>query len=99
MPHPRVGGGAEAQAAEAARAAGPDDEQLHVLRRLQQRRRRLLVPGVAVDLDPLGQVQLVNQMRSEQKVVREWVDEQAQQQVEVANMLRTLTDAMKRGAK
>jgi hypothetical protein len=38
-------------------------------------------------------------MRSEQKVVREWVDEQAQQQVEVANMLRTLTDAMKRGAK
>jgi hypothetical protein len=46
-----------------------------------------------------GVNQLVNQMRSEQKVVREWVDEQAQQQVEVANMLRTLTDAMKRGAK
>jgi hypothetical protein len=38
-------------------------------------------------------------MRSEQKVGREWVDEQAQQQVEVANRLRTLADAMKRGAK
>jgi hypothetical protein len=46
-----------------------------------------------------GVNQLVTQMRSEQKVVREWVDEQAQQQAEVANMLRTLTDAMKRGVK
>jgi hypothetical protein len=44
-----------------------------------------------------GVNQLVTQMRSEQKVVREWVDEQAQQQAEVASMLRTLADAMKRG--
>jgi hypothetical protein len=45
-----------------------------------------------------GVNQLVTQMRSEQKVVREWVDEQAQQQQEVASMLRSLADAMKRGA-
>jgi hypothetical protein len=44
-----------------------------------------------------GVNQLVTQMRSEQKVVREWVDEQAQQQAEVASMLRNLDDAMKRG--
>jgi hypothetical protein len=44
-----------------------------------------------------GVNQLVTQMRTEQKVVREWVDEQAQQQAEVANMLRSLADAMKRG--
>ncbi|HEY8195192.1 MAG TPA: flagellar motor protein MotA [Hyphomicrobium sp.] len=44
-----------------------------------------------------GVNQLVTQMRSEQKVVREWVDEQAQQQAEVASMLRSLADAMKRG--
>ena len=44
-----------------------------------------------------GVNQLVNQMRSEQKVVREWVDEQAQQQAEVASMLRNLADALKRG--
>jgi hypothetical protein len=44
-----------------------------------------------------GVNQLVTQMRTEQKVVREWVDEQAQQQAEVANMLRNLADAMKRG--
>lgn len=44
-----------------------------------------------------GVNQLVTQMRSEQKVVREWVDEQAQSQAEVAHMLRNLADAMKRG--
>jgi len=44
-----------------------------------------------------GVNQLVTQMRTEQKVVREWVDEQAQQQAEVAQMLRSLADAMKRG--
>lgn len=43
-----------------------------------------------------GVNQLVSQMRTEQKVVREWVDEQAQQQQEVASMLRSLADAMKR---
>lgn len=44
-----------------------------------------------------GVNQLVNQMRVEQKVVREWVDEQAQQQSEVAGMLKTLAENMKRG--
>ncbi|MGL4395672.1 MAG: flagellar motor protein MotA [Hyphomicrobium sp.] len=44
-----------------------------------------------------GVSQLVNQMRAEQKVVREWVDEQAAQQSEVANMLKSLADNMKRG--
>lgn len=44
-----------------------------------------------------GVNQLVTQMRSEQKVVREWVDEQATQQAEVASMLRNLADTMKRG--
>lgn len=37
-----------------------------------------------------GVDQLVRQMRAEQKVVREWVDEQAQQQTEVASILRDL---------
>ena len=32
-----------------------------------------------------------------QKVVREWVDEQAAQQAEVANMLKSLAETMKRG--
>ncbi len=45
-----------------------------------------------------GVNQLVNQMRVEQKVVREWVDEQAAQQSEVASMLKSLADSMKRGA-
>jgi hypothetical protein len=40
---------------------------------------------------------LVTQMRNEQKVVREWVDEQAAQQTDVANMLKNLADSMKRG--
>lgn len=44
-----------------------------------------------------GVNQLVNQMRAEQKVVREWVDEQAAQQTEVASMLKNLADNMKRG--
>ena len=35
--------------------------------------------------------QIVRQMRAEQKVVREWVDEQAAQNGEVANLLRELT--------
>jgi hypothetical protein len=31
-------------------------------------------------------------MRAEQKVVREWADEQAQQQQELATVLRQITD-------
>ena len=46
-----------------------------------------------------GVNQLVSQMRAEQKVVREWVDEQAVQQSEVASMLKTLAENMKRGGK
>ena len=46
-----------------------------------------------------GVNQLVSQMRAEQKVVREWVDEQAAQQTEVAGMLKTLAENMKRGGK
>jgi hypothetical protein len=45
-----------------------------------------------------GVNQLVTQMRAEQKVVREWVDEQASQQTEVTNVLRELAQSMlKRG--
>jgi hypothetical protein len=43
-----------------------------------------------------GVNQLVTQMRSEQKVVREWVDEQAAHQAEVAGMLKDLADKMHR---
>ncbi len=43
-----------------------------------------------------GVNQLVNQMRAEQKVVREWVDEQAAQQTEVANVLRDLAGNLQR---
>jgi hypothetical protein len=42
-----------------------------------------------------GVNQLVSQMRAEQKVVREWVDEQASQQAEVASMLKNLASNMK----
>ncbi|HEX2840284.1 flagellar motor protein MotA [Hyphomicrobium sp.] len=44
-----------------------------------------------------GVNQLVTQMRAEQKVVREWVDEQASQQSEVTNVLRELQNVLKRG--
>lgn len=43
-----------------------------------------------------GVNQLVQQMRAEQKVVRQWVDEQASQQSEVNNLLRDLADRMQR---
>ena len=43
-----------------------------------------------------GVNQLVSQMRAEQKVVREWVDEQAANQSEVANALRELAHNMQR---
>ena len=46
-----------------------------------------------------GVNQLVTQMRAEQKVVREWVDEQASQQAEVTSVLRELAQNMlKRGS-
>jgi biopolymer transport protein ExbB/TolQ len=43
-----------------------------------------------------GVDQLVRQMRAEQKVVREWVDEQAQQQSEVAAILKDLASGVGR---
>ena len=43
-----------------------------------------------------GVNQLVSQMRAEQKVVREWVDEQAAQQSDVASALRELAVNIKR---
>jgi hypothetical protein len=39
-----------------------------------------------------GVEKLIKQMRAEQKVVREWADEQAQQQAELATVLRQITD-------
>ncbi|MCJ7787498.1 MAG: flagellar motor protein MotA [Methyloceanibacter sp.] len=39
-----------------------------------------------------GVDKLIRQMRAEQKVVREWADEQAQQQHELATVLRQITD-------
>jgi hypothetical protein len=45
-----------------------------------------------------GVDQLVRQMRAEQKVVREWVDEQAAQQSEVASVLKDLAATVGRKA-
>lgn len=46
-----------------------------------------------------GVDQLVRQMRAEQKVVREWIDEQAARQTEVAAVLKDLAQTMaRRGA-
>ena len=42
-----------------------------------------------------GVDKLIRQMRAEQKVVREWADEQAQQQQELATVLRQITDKAK----
>ncbi len=46
-----------------------------------------------------GVNQLVTQMRAEQKVVREWVDEQAAQQTEVTNVLKDLAQNIQRKGK
>jgi hypothetical protein len=48
------------------------------------------LPDEAVKELAKGVDQLVRQMRAEQKVVREWVDEQAAQQSEVASVLKDL---------
>ena len=57
--------------------------------------------GAAVNDDQLRELargvnQLVSQMRAEQKVVREWVDEQSAQQSEVTNALRALANNIQR---
>ena len=46
-----------------------------------------------------GVDQLVRQMRVEQKVVREWVDEQSAQQSEVTSVLKDLAQSINRGAR
>jgi hypothetical protein len=48
--------------------------------------------GDAVKDLAAGVDKLIRQMRAEQKVVREWADEQAQQQQELATVLRQITD-------
>ena len=42
-----------------------------------------------------GVEKLIRQMRAEQKVVREWADEQAQQQYELAVALKQITGKVK----
>jgi hypothetical protein len=51
--------------------------------------------GDAVKDLAAGVDKLIRQMRAEQKVVREWADEQAQQQQELAAVLRQITDKAK----
>jgi len=51
--------------------------------------------GSAVKNLAQGVEKLIRQMRAEQKVVREWADEQAQQQHELALVLRQITDTAK----
>ena len=46
-----------------------------------------------------GVDQLVRQMRVEQKVVREWVDEQSAQQSEVTAVLKGLAQSIGRGGR
>jgi hypothetical protein len=46
-----------------------------------------------------GVDKLIRQMRAEQKVVREWADEQSQQQHELAAVLRQITDKTKMPAR
>lgn len=46
-----------------------------------------------------GVDQLVRQMRAEQQVVRQWVDEQSAQQSEVAAVLKDLAQTVNRGAR
>jgi hypothetical protein len=53
-------------------------------------------PDEAVKDLARGVNQLVTLMRSEQKVVREWVDEQASQQAELAGALKALADNFQR---
>jgi uncharacterized protein YoxC len=45
-----------------------------------------------------GVDKLIRQMRAEQKVVREWADEQAQQQQEIATVLREVASKPKASA-
>jgi hypothetical protein len=55
--------------------------------------------GAAVKDLAQGVDKLIRQMRAEQKVVREWADEQAQQQHELAAVLKQITDKSKMPAR
>ncbi|MEZ0277771.1 MAG: hypothetical protein ACAH04_01035 [Methylibium sp.] len=55
--------------------------------------------GAAVKDLAQGVDKLIRQMRAEQKVVREWADEQAQQQHELAAVLKQITDKSKMAAR
>ena len=59
--------------------------------------------GVAGEADPegvrelaRGVEQIISQMRAEQKVVREWIDEQASQSAEVAHVLKDLAASLQK---
>jgi hypothetical protein len=69
---------------------------LEVAQRLEQPRLPTTQPMTDPAVKELasGVDQLVRQMRAEQKVVREWVDEQAAQQSEVASVLKDLASNM-----
>jgi hypothetical protein len=69
---------------------------LEVAQRLEQPRLTTQQPVTDPAVKELasGVDQLVRQMRAEQKVVREWVDEQAAQQSEVASVLKDLASNM-----
>lgn len=54
------------------------------------------VPGQPVKELAQGVDQLVRQMRAEQKVVREWIDDQAARQTEVASVLKDIAQTMSR---
>lgn len=85
---------------------------LHMQRAVEDLSSRLSDQAIAGSLGPAGggqgagieQIQelargvnqLVSQMRAEQKVVREWVDEQASQQSEMASALRELASNIHR---
>ena len=82
---------------------------LHMQRAVEDLSSRIQDQSIAGSLSPggganEGQIrelaqgvnQLVSQMRAEQKVVREWVDEQAHQQSEVASALRELAHNLHR---
>jgi hypothetical protein len=82
---------------------------LHMQRAVEDLSTRLSDKSIAGSLGPAagasndqihelarGVNQLVSQMRAEQKVVREWVDEQSAQQSEVTNALRALANSIQR---
>lgn len=72
-----------------------------VLEELNARMAEGGMSGGGGDAEPVkdlarGVSQLINQMRSEQKIVREWVDEQASQQTIVTDTLRELAQNIQR---